>query len=39
MNDARLSMLAFLAFHREVAVEPNEVMNIMENTKQRKLLL
>jgi len=39
MNDARLGGLALLAIHSDVAVEPNEVINITANTKQRKLLL
>jgi len=39
MNDARLSGLALLAIHSDVAVESNEIINIKENPKQRKLLL
>jgi len=39
MNDARLSGLALLAIHSDVAVEPNDVVIIMANSKQRKLLL
>jgi len=39
MNDARLSGFALRAIHSDVAVEPNDVINIMANSKQRKLLL
>ena len=39
MNDARLSGLALLAIHSDVAVEPNDVISIMAKSKQRKLLL